>query len=68
MDITGENDQEPSQQLKKVKLAIIELYQENMELRWQLATKAMEELVAWGREGNMAWLKIQIREVQDTIV
>jgi hypothetical protein len=41
-DITGENDQVPTQQLKQAKLAIIELYQENMELRGQLATKSME--------------------------
>jgi hypothetical protein len=32
-DIMGENEQEPSQQLKQSKLAITELYQENMELR-----------------------------------
>jgi hypothetical protein len=68
VDITGANDQEPSQQLKQAKLAITELYQENMELRRQLATKTMEASAAQGREGNMAWLKRQLREVQDTIV
>jgi hypothetical protein len=34
MDIIGVNDQEPSHQLKQEKLAITELYQKNMELRW----------------------------------
>jgi hypothetical protein len=68
IDITGTNDQEPSQQLKQAKLAIAELYQENMELRRQLATKTMEASATQGREGNMAWLKRQLREVQDTIV
>lgn len=33
IDIKEMNDQEPSQQLKQAKLAIGELYQENMELR-----------------------------------
>jgi hypothetical protein len=33
MDVTGTNDQDPYHQLKQVKLAITELYQENMELR-----------------------------------
>jgi hypothetical protein len=42
MDIIGANDQEPYQQLKKARLDIMELYQENMELRWQLASKTME--------------------------
>jgi hypothetical protein len=68
MDTTGVNDQEPSQQLKQAKLAITELYQENMELRRQLATKTMEASTVQGREGNVAWLKRQLREVQDTIV
>jgi enterochelin esterase-like enzyme len=39
---TGTNDQETSQQLKQAKLAIVELYQENRELRQQLATKTMK--------------------------
>jgi hypothetical protein len=39
-----------------------------MELRWQLVTKTMEALAAQGREGNVSWLKRQLREVQDTIV
>jgi hypothetical protein len=68
MDTTGVNDQEPSQQLKQAKLAITELYQENMELRRQLATKTMEASAAQGHEGNVAWLKRQLREAQDTIV
>jgi hypothetical protein len=39
-----------------------------MELRWQLATKTMETSAAQGREGNVAWLKRKLREVQDTIL
>jgi hypothetical protein len=46
MDIIGANDQEPSQQLKQVNLAIIKLYQENMELRQQLASNTMEASTA----------------------
>jgi hypothetical protein len=68
MDVMGTNDQDPSQQLKQVKLAIAELYQENRELRQQLATKTIEVSAAQGREGNMTWLKRQLREAQDTIV
>jgi len=49
-------------------MAITELYQENMELRRQLATKATEVSETQGRKGNMAWLKRNLREVQDTIV
>jgi len=59
MDVAGTNDQEPSQQ---VKLAIVELYQENRELRQQLATKTIEVSAAQGREGNVTWLKRQLRE------
>jgi hypothetical protein len=43
MDAIGSNDQETTQQLKQVKLAIAELYQENRELRQQLATKIIME-------------------------
>jgi hypothetical protein len=57
MDTTGVNDQEPSQLLKQAKLAITELYQENIELRRQLATKTMEASTTQGREGNVTWLK-----------
>jgi hypothetical protein len=39
VDAMGENEEAPSQQLKQAKLAIVELYQENRELRRQLATK-----------------------------
>jgi hypothetical protein len=67
-DITEVNDLEPSQQLKQAKLAIAELYQENMELRRQLATKITKASAVRGREGNVAWLKRWLREVQDTIV
>jgi hypothetical protein len=68
MDVHGSNDQETSQQLKQAKLAIVELYQENRELRQQLATKITEASTTQGREGNMTWLKRQLREAQDTIV
>ena len=64
----GTNGQDPSQQLKKVKLAIAKIYQENRELRQQLATKTIEVSAAQGHEGNMTWLKRQLREAQDTIV
>jgi hypothetical protein len=68
MGTTRANDREPSQQLKQAKLAIAKLYQENMELRWQLATNTMEASATQGREGNVAWLKRHLREAQDTIV
>jgi hypothetical protein len=63
MDFMGTNDQDPSQQLKQVKLAIVELYQENRELRQQLATKTIEVSAVQGHEGNVMWLKRQLREV-----
>jgi hypothetical protein len=59
---------EPSQQLKQAQLAIAELYQENRELRQQLAAKTLEVSTSQGREGNMTWLKRQLREAQDTII
>jgi hypothetical protein len=67
MDVTGLNDQEPSQKLKQEKQAIAELYQENRELRQQLATRTIEVSAAQGREGNVTWLKRQLRESQDMI-
>jgi len=39
-----------------------------MELRWQLATKTMEVSAVQGHEGKVSWIKIQLRDVQDTIV
>lgn len=39
-----------------------------MELRWQLATKTKEASGAQGHEGNVAWLKRQLKEAKDTIV
>jgi hypothetical protein len=36
----------------------MELYQENMELRQQLASKTLEASTTHGNEGNVAWLKI----------
>jgi hypothetical protein len=59
---------EPSQQLKQAQLAIAELYQENRELRQQLAAKTLEVSTSQGHEGNMTWLKRQLREAQDTII
>jgi hypothetical protein len=61
-DVTGENEQAPSHQLKKEKLAIAELFQENMELRKQLTTKGMEASTTQGHRGNVAWLKRHLRE------
>jgi hypothetical protein len=52
MDASGSNDQETAQQLKQAKLAIVELYQENRELRQQLATKITEASTTQGREGE----------------
>jgi hypothetical protein len=52
MDAIGSNDQETTQQLKQAKLAIAELYQENRELRQQLAMKIMKESSTRGHEGN----------------
>ena len=54
----GSNYQETYEHLKQEKLAIAELYQENRELRPQLATKTMEASIAQDLEGNMMWLKI----------
>jgi hypothetical protein len=68
IDSMGTNDQETSQQLKQAKLAIVELYQENRELRQQLATKTMEASTTQGHEGNVTWLKRQLREAHDMIV
>jgi hypothetical protein len=59
VDVAGTNDQYPSQQEK---LAIVELSQENRELRQQLAIKTIEVSAAQGHEGNVTWLKIHLRE------
>jgi hypothetical protein len=67
-DVMGANIREPTQQLKQAQLAIAELYQENKELRRQLAAKTLEVSASQGHEGNMTWLKRQLREAQDTIV
>jgi hypothetical protein len=64
----GTDVREPSQQLKQAQLAIAELYQENRELRQQLAAKTLEVSASQGHEGNMTWLKRQLREAQDTII
>jgi hypothetical protein len=67
-DASGSNVREPTQQLEQAQLAIVELYQENRELRRQLAAKTFEVSASQGREGNVTWLKRQLREAQDTIV
>jgi hypothetical protein len=53
---------EPLQQLKQEQIPIDELYQERRELRQQLATKTLEASTSQGREGNMKWLKRNLRE------
>jgi hypothetical protein len=67
-DVMGTNVREPSQQLKQAQLVVAELYQENRELRQQLAAKTLEMSASQGHEGNVTWLKRQLREAQDTIV
>jgi hypothetical protein len=66
--IEGTNICKPLQQLKQAQLAIADLYQENIELRQQLATKTLEASTSQGHEGNVTWLKRQLREAQDTII
>jgi DNA repair ATPase RecN len=44
------------------------LYQENRELRKQLAERTVETSASQSREGNVNWLKKQLREVQDMII
>jgi hypothetical protein len=67
-NVVGANIREPTQQLKQAQLAIAELYQENRELRQQLAAKTLEVSASQGHEGKVTWLKRQLREAQDTIV
>jgi hypothetical protein len=67
-NIEGMVIREPSQQLEKDKLAIVELCQENRELRHQLAANTLKASTSHVREGNMNWLKKQLRESQDTII
>jgi hypothetical protein len=50
-----------------VQLAIAKLYQENRELRQQLAAKTLEVSTSQGHEGNMTWLKRHLREAHDMI-
>jgi hypothetical protein len=59
---------ESLQQLKQAQLAIAELYQQNRELRQQLAAKTLEVSASQGREGNATCLKRQLKEAQDTII
>jgi hypothetical protein len=51
-----------------VQLAIVELYQENRELRKKLAKRVVETSASQSREGNVNWLKRQLREAQDMII
>jgi hypothetical protein len=62
------NVQELSQQLKQAQHAIAELYQENRELRRQLAERTIEMPTSQSRAGNVNWLKKQLREAQDVII
>jgi hypothetical protein len=57
MNFMGTNDQDPSHKLKQAILAIAEFYQENRELRQQLATKTIKVSATQGHEGNVKWLK-----------
>jgi predicted RNase H-like nuclease (RuvC/YqgF family) len=68
LEDTGTNKEMESQQLKQAKLAIVELYQENGELKRQLATKTTKPSVAQSRGGNVAWLKRHLKEAQNIIV
>jgi len=58
----------PNLQLEQAQIAIAKIYQENRELRRQLAAKNLEVSAPQGHEGNTTWLKRQLREAQDTIV
>jgi hypothetical protein len=44
------------------------LYQENRELRKKLAERTVETSASQSREGNVNWLKKQLREAQDMII
>jgi hypothetical protein len=54
--------------LKQAQLAIAELYQENKELRRQLAERTIEMPTSQSRAGNVNWLKRQLREAQYVII
>jgi hypothetical protein len=56
------------QQLERAKLAIAELYQENRELRHQLAEKDQGITSSQGHAGSTVWLQRRLWEAQDTIV
>jgi hypothetical protein len=64
----GTSEEMPSQQLKQAKLAIVELYQENRELKRQLATKTVEALAAKSHRGSVTWIKRKLKEAQNVIV
>jgi hypothetical protein len=74
------NTQEMKQQLKQAQHVIAQFYQENRELRRQLAEKIIETPTSQSqagqlsptspttRENNINWLKKQLREAQDVII
>jgi chromosome segregation ATPase len=74
------NVQEMKQQLKQAQHVIAQFYQENRELRRQLAERIIETPASQSRagqlpptsptmrEGNVNWLKKQLREAQDVII
>jgi hypothetical protein len=56
------------QQLKQAQLTIVELYQENRELRQRLSENTLKASASQGQEGNVTWIKSKLREEQDTII
>jgi hypothetical protein len=68
IDVGDTYVRELSQQLKQAQLAIVELYQENRELRRQLTMKTLEVSTSQGHKGNVTWLKRQLIDSQDTII
>lgn len=57
-----------TQQIEQAQFSIVELYQENRELRHQLAEKTQRILPPQGRAGSTIWLQRQLQEPQDTIM
>jgi hypothetical protein len=64
---SGASVENSAQQLEQAQFAIAELYQENRELRRQLAEKT-QRIPPQGRAGSTVWLQRQLREAQDMIV
>jgi len=65
---SGSPTRSPIQKLERAQLAIAKIYQENRELRRQLAVQNHEVSAPQGCEGSTNWLKRQLREPQDMIV